>query len=347
MTSTAAVVAQGSGQSTVYVGGGDGYLYAMSSLNGKVRWKARVLEKGAITNAGYNWASPMVSGHRVYMGVSSQCDHPLIRGGIKAFDIRTGKLVGVHWTVPKRAVGGSVWTTPALSEKTREVFASVGNSDPKGPDSDAGDSFALVGLDADTLERKARWVIPGLRGTDLDFGSSPTLFTARVNGRPVGMVGACSKNGNYYALRQGALSAGPVWTSSISLKWPRGDCLGAAAWDSSRHRLLVVGAQTELGGETVQGSVRALDPATGRVLWATALPGPVWGSPSVNARGLVAVPIFAGGTAASVVLLDDRTGRQLVRLETAGAPVFAQPVFAGKSLLVATVSGSLIEYSLA
>jgi polyvinyl alcohol dehydrogenase (cytochrome) len=289
----------------------------------------------------------MVAGGRVYMGVSAQCDHPLIRGGIKVFDTNTGKLLGTYWTVPQGAVGGSVWTTPALSQKTGEVFASVGNSDPKGPVRDAGDSFGLIGLDADTLVRKDRWIVPGLRGTDLDFGSSPTLFTARIDGRPLDMVGACNKNGYFYALRQRALSAGPVWTSSISLKWPDGNCLGAAAWDSSRDRLIVAGAQTQLGGKAVQGSVRALDPATGRVLWATAVPGAVWGSLSINSQGVVAVPIFAGGAAASVVLLDDRTGQELAALQTSGAPIFAQPVFAGRSLLVATVSGGLIAYTLA
>jgi polyvinyl alcohol dehydrogenase (cytochrome) len=345
VTSTASVVREGLGEPTVYVGGGDGYLYALSSKDGTVVWKARVLEPGTKSNLGYNWASPVVANKRVYMGVSAQCDHPLIRGGLKVFDAKTGKSRGVYWTVPDGAIGGSVWTTPAISGSTGEVFLSVGNSDPKARSRDQGDSFSILGLDGNTLERKDRWVVPGLRGTDLDFGSSPTLFTARIDGQKVDMVGACNKNGSYYALRQSALSAGPVWTTPISFKWPDGNCLGAAAWDSSADRLIVAGAQAQVEGKSVQGSVRALDPATGRALWTTALPGAVWGSLSINANGVVAVPVFSGGDAASVVLLDEKTGKELATLKTAGAPVFSQPVFAQRSLLVATVSDGLIAFS--
>ena len=47
---------------------------------------------------------------------------------------------------------------------------------------------------------------------------SPTIFNATINGVSTPMVGACNKNGFYYALRQSSLSAGPVWSAKISGK---------------------------------------------------------------------------------------------------------------------------------
>ncbi|TMK83268.1 MAG: hypothetical protein E6G44_12140 [Actinobacteria bacterium] len=99
--------------------------------------------------------------------------------------------MATYWTVPKGAVGGSIWSSAAVTR---------GNSDTAG--GDPGDSFSIVRLAGQTLQRRGLWTVPNLDGTDSDFGGSPTLFSADLgDGKQTPLVGACNKDGNYYVLR--------------------------------------------------------------------------------------------------------------------------------------------------
>ena len=93
----------------------------------------------------------------MYQGISSQCDHPLVRGGLKAFDQHTGTLVAVYHSVPSGAVGASIWSTAAASPDGKLIFVTTGNADPQG--SDRGDSYSIVALDAATLAKRDIWTI--------------------------------------------------------------------------------------------------------------------------------------------------------------------------------------------
>lgn len=345
ITSTATVAPDPSraGQLTVYVGGGNGYLYALRASDGTVVWRSLVVHTGATQNTGYNWASPTIVGGKVYMGISSSCDKPLIRGGIKEFDQSSGALLHTHWTVPRGSIGGSVWTSPA-SDGT-SVWATIGNGDA------GGDSYAIVRLDASDLAFEDRWVVPNTAGTDLDWGSSPTLFGATVDGTTP-MVGGCSKNGKYYAFRQNDLASGPVWSRRLGMRGDlpggTGSCLAAAIWDVT-DRLLFVGSNTTtIAGATAPGSVRGLDPATGRVLWATPLAGgPVMGSPSMSGGGVIVAGTFNTATPSMnrVYLIDATDGSIVQAIQTQSA-VFSQPVFADTHLFVATSAGTLTAYGI-
>jgi len=55
-----------------------------------------------------------VSHGKIYVGIASNCDTPLIRGGIAAFNQATGQRTATFYTVPKAHVGGSVWSTVAV-----------------------------------------------------------------------------------------------------------------------------------------------------------------------------------------------------------------------------------------
>ena len=44
---------------------------------------------------------------------------------------------------------------------------------------------------------------------DSDFGGSPTVFSATLDGIPTDMVGACNKDGFYYAWKLDDLHDGP------------------------------------------------------------------------------------------------------------------------------------------
>src|SRR5690242_3722250 len=75
--------------STVYVSGAR-LLYALDAATGNVLWQTRIGPAGDPTvNDYYNWSSPTVVGGHVYVGISSFCDDPLVRGGVVEIDQHT------------------------------------------------------------------------------------------------------------------------------------------------------------------------------------------------------------------------------------------------------------------
>src|SRR5207247_5445821 len=127
-----------------------------------------------------------------------------------------------------------------------------------------GDSYSIVRLDGSTLAKQDIWTVPDNQlVTDSDFGASPTLFKATINGTPTQLIGACNKNATYYALDISNLAAGPVWTYQVGFPHVphqnNGLCLSAAAFDGTH--LFESGPKTTIDGITYQGSIREFDPA--------------------------------------------------------------------------------------
>ena len=330
VTSTATVAPDPvTGRSTVYVAGGNGYLYALDAATGAVDWRSAVGVPSHTRNDYYNWSSPLVSNGEVYMGIASGCDAPLVRGGLKEYDQHTGALQATYYTVPAGQVGGTIWSSPAVAEDG-SIVVTTGNG-PNGTNYPGTDS--ITRLNPTTLAVEDSWQVPLSEQTvDGDFGGSATMFTADLDGASTPMVGACDKNGWYYAWKQQDLAAGPVWSYQMG-KPHAAHCEAAAIWDGSQ--LIEGGNVTTIDGQEVAGSVQSLDPATGAVLWATALPGVDFGSPSEDGAGVVAAPVFVAATdQLGVVLLDANTGQILSEIYT-GSPDFAQPVFAQDSLWLA------------
>jgi PQQ-like domain len=223
------------------------------------------------------------------------------------------------------------------------VFATTGNGDEIAGDNQ-GDSYSVVRLDGTTMKRLSKWTVPGsARPADSDFGASPALYTASLNGTPTRVVAACNKNGILYALRAYRLKAGPVWKTPIDTGSAAANCIAAPILDATH--IYQAGGATKIGSTAVAGTVSQLDPATGRILWQTALPGGVLGTGSINAAGVLAIPMDTAGTTTSggLELLDASDGTILAQIGTANA--FAQPVFANGRLLVATIGGGLTAYA--
>jgi|tagenome__1003787_1003787.scaffolds.fasta_scaffold20988894_10 outer membrane protein assembly factor BamB len=344
ITSTAAVAPDGQGRPTLYVGGGDGYLYALDAATGVQRWRTVVGAPPSTTKSDYyNWASPIVLSGHVYDGVSSMCDNPFVPGsGLEQFNRDTGQLENRYISVPPPALGGGVWTSPAADDQGN-IFVTTGS----GSGSPEADMYSLVRLDATTLAREDAWKLPvAERLGDPDWGSSPTVFTATLGGVETEMVAACNKNGILYAFRAAALSAGPVWQTRIGVGNADGSlaCLPAPVWDGSH--LIMGGPQTTIAGTTYKGSIRMLDPATGTFVWEKGLGAIVVGTPSVNASGVIAAQTYDSSTGVTngTYVLDARNGAQLNFLSFANSKQFAQPVFVGNYLLMASVFGGLNAY---
>ena len=79
-TSTATVAPDPTtGNPTIYVYGATGYLYAMNTADGTDVWPpALVAIPSTTVNDYYAWSSPLVLNGNIYVGISSQCDEPLV-----------------------------------------------------------------------------------------------------------------------------------------------------------------------------------------------------------------------------------------------------------------------------
>jgi outer membrane protein assembly factor BamB len=126
--------------------------------------------------------------------------------------------------------------------------------------------------------------------------------------------------------------------------WPT-PCIGSAAYDGPS--LYVASGPTTLGGQTVPGAVRALNPATGAVRWQKRLPCGSIGTPTVDMTShVLAVPLFACATAsAGGTMLIRTTDGTVLRTLSSSSSVFAQPVLAAGRLYVATEGSGVTAYT--
>jgi hypothetical protein len=293
-----------------------------------------------------------VAGGHIYVGLASDCDNPLIRGGVVELDQHTGKVLHTWYSVPAGSIGGSVWSSIAASVSGSDIWVSTGNQcDPAAGNTcpsgnQIGNSLSIVHLSG-SLGFLQAWQVPtSQQCSDCDFGSSPTLFGG--TGTPPD-VGACNKNGNYYAFTDNPLGTSPLWVA------PNGEpaqddlisCLDSAVWDGQTGQMYLGSNITMIGGTTYGGSVRQLNPANGTFIWQTPLPCAVMGSPSLDSAGVLAVGTYnCSPSRADAYLINAANGKILKTLLPVGSTkVFAQPVFAQGTLFVATESKGLYNFA--
>jgi quinohemoprotein ethanol dehydrogenase len=205
----------GLGDGKVFVGQLDGKLVALDQKTGNVAWsvQAERWQDGlTITSAPLYYDGLVITG---FAGAEYG-----IRGRVKAFDARNGKLVWTFYTVPGPGElghdtwpqdndlwqhgGASVWQTPAVDPELGLIFFSTGNP---GPDYNggvrAGDnlfSASIVALDVKTGEY--RWHFQQVHHDIWDYdGPSPVvLFDLALNGSMRKGIAQPSKTGWVYIL---------------------------------------------------------------------------------------------------------------------------------------------------
>jgi outer membrane protein assembly factor BamB len=310
---------------TVYVAGGDGYLYALKASNLRREWRAVIGIPSTKINDYYNWSSPTVSRSVVYVGISSNCDTPLVRGGVLAFKQGTGKKVGQFFTVPAGAkdAGGSVWSSIGVAPDG-DVYATTGN----GPDDNPRlrNSESIIKLSAVRLRLLGSFKVPASQViSDGDFGASPAFFG--------GDVGACNKNGVFYALSQATMKL--VWEKRLaSAAGGYDECLATPAYNG--RDLFLAGGNTTIRGTSYSGSVQERLASTGKLIWSTGMAGDVIGSTALDGGGVLTAGTYSG-SATGVFLINAATGAVIKQL-TAGL-TFGQAVFARDWLFTATSDG--------
>ncbi|MCI4317106.1 MAG: PQQ-binding-like beta-propeller repeat protein [Thermoplasmata archaeon] len=274
VTSAAAVVGE-----VLYVGSATSY-YALNATTGAKLW---TYSEGAADAGYYAWSSPLVDGANVYVGISSQCDNPLVDGGLLELNASTGKLVH-HLDTGQASQGGSIWSSPTLDRARNTVWVTTGNG-PYDPAS-GGYGQAMVAVNASTLQVIGSWQVPA-GPNDIDFGAGGTLFNDSTG--HLGVV-ATNKDGWAYALNRSDPSAGPIWSDQLTTFpgaagcQPPGQSIAPGTFDGST--IYLGSSYTKVLGAAVNGSVRAVDPSNGSDRWQTPTNGSVLGG-LASANGLV------------------------------------------------------------
>ena len=305
-----ATVANVNGQFTLFVGGGDGQLYALNAFTGQIIWHTRL----GVYEQGFVWSSPAIYNGSVYSSLASFSDCPLVQGEVVRLNAGTGAIQNIFKVVPDGCLGGTIYGSPVIDPTEGAVFIATGGPNVYGGPCAADGPYtsSVLKFLATNLSLVDHWQVPASQTIeDGDFGNTPTLFTATIGGVTHAMIGITHKNGIYYAFDRNHLSNGPVWEQHLN--FPDGLGIYApSAFDG--QRLYVTGAGTAVPGTYCgQGAIRALDPATGATLWGRCLSeGITYGAVSV-VPGVVVI-----GAGSSTLVLSATTGATLYEYKHPG-----------------------------
>ncbi len=182
----------------------------------------------------------------IIVGFRAPETKPALRGDIRAYDVRTGKLRWIFHTIPhpgeagyetwpkdawKTAGAANNWAGMALDEKRGVVYVPTGSavSDFYGADRVGADLYAntLLALDANT--GKLLWDFQGVHHDiwDRDFPSPPALLTVRSGGKNVDAVAQTTKQGFLFLFdRTNGKALFPIDERSF----PASNVAGEQAW---------------------------------------------------------------------------------------------------------------------
>ncbi|TWP48102.1 PQQ-binding-like beta-propeller repeat protein [Lentzea tibetensis] len=291
----------------IYFGDNRAYLYAVDQRTGRLSWATRM----DTNTRGSATGSPIVHDGKVFIGISSgETAMPrdyaccTFRGHVDAYDANTGALAWRHYTVPEpkeagtwpngakrfEPSGAGVWGSPVIDPRDHTLYVGTGqNYSGRGGEFDSmlaldtrsgAVKWTNQVTDADTwrwacTEPSPEGFCTGLTdGTHLDYdiGTGPNLFTA--GGRK--LVGAGQKSGVYHVFD--ARTGQVVWRRQLGVAVPNGGQSGiqwGSSYDGKRLYIATFNAKP--------GTLFAVDPLTGKVLWAT--PNPADGCTTGGAAG--------------------------------------------------------------
>lgn len=318
---------------TVYVGGGDSAVYALDKSNGNQLWRTPLADPAT---GSYLWASMTPYNNSLYVGIASLGDCPLVRGALARIDLANPQNPLIRYLASQDSVGAGIWSTPAIDAATNTVFAATGNGLVQ--DVATGNyNGALLRFDANSLAIKSYFLLPKDEGeSDLDWGSSPTLF--KVPGSGALLMAITAKDGGLYAVNQSDLSL--VWKTQIAVGCvsPEDGCgsLSTPAFDGTT---LFVGGGVRDVDLNSSGSVYAINPANGSVIWEHDRDSVVI-APVTVANGLVWVSTTAG------LESYHRDTGQMVWSDNRRGALYSQPVVANGTVYSTYVSGDFVAWNL-
>lgn len=326
----------------LYFGGSDGYVYSVNAGNGSILWKTKI----STPPDEFLWGSPVIGNNKVYIGVSSWGDCPLIRGRLVMLDQNSGNILQIHYTINENQLGNSIWNKPALIPSQNLVVIANGNGDSRSPE-----NSAVVGLDWNTLQVKWIWQPPksDISG-DYDFGASCLAIPGK--NEPFTQVLCHDKNSFVYALN--------VTSTSVILSWKRKLGLGGVGPEHGDgdissgvydgKNVYYSTTQTNQNGSFYHGAIYSLDPTTGKVIWHTLIQDSFPLSSLAGANDfLVSGNVyqnFDGSFNGYFYVLSMHDGSILYKQQVSDA-IFGSPSIANGEILVPTADGHIYVYGLA
>ncbi len=217
----------------LFMGTLDAKLVALDAKTGKLLWETQIADP----EKGYSETmAPAVVDGKVIIGTNG--GEYGIRGFVKAFDAKDGKLLWTFYTIPEKGhegawakndatgrdmhrnldaekaalakdasfyqtLGGGVWMTPAVDKKTKTLFFVVGNPSPDLYGAiRPGDNLytdSLVAIDLDKGTYKWHFQYIAHDVWDLDAVSPPILTQAKDStGKMVDVIIHGGKTGHIY-----------------------------------------------------------------------------------------------------------------------------------------------------
>jgi polyvinyl alcohol dehydrogenase (cytochrome) len=321
------------GVSALFVGGGNGVMYALNAQTGAILWQTRL----GTSPDNFLWDSPALYNGTIYMGVASYGDCPLVQGQLVALNAATGAITGTADMVPNGCIGGGIWSSPTVDTVAGTIWVTTGT--PHACSNGTAFAPALVELRASDLSVLGFWNVPvsSQSAGDPDFGSTPTLFTATINGQVRSLVGAVNKDAIFYAWDRTNPAAGPVWQSTIATASgdPAVGSIVSASWDGTN--LYVGGGNTTINGTSCAGSLDALNPSTGAFVWRSCQAGEMYG-------GITEVPgvIIEGTLAGAVLFLNAATGATLLNYNSGVSEIQGECAVSNGIVYIPLDDGALV-----
>ena len=345
------------------------FIAALDQATGAVRWLKSVIDPLKFKQQ-YRMtvvAAPVVWNGLIFQGIMADENSEGARGGYAILDAFTGALLHQDFTISDAEYaagyrGASIWCTAAVDAETGYAYACGGN--PASKQIEARYSNSLLKIDLDRNRSTFGKIVGAYKGTtdqyypgldrqpacdrvptnlvwsptcvqmDLDFGSSPSLFTVNVAGQKVKMVGDLQKAGIYHAVFADNMQA--AWTTVVGAPGPTWNASSPAADDG---HVYVVG--------TPASTAFSLTNAGGRYRWATPIPtgsGLYFESVSV-ANGV----LYAIDNTGTLTMLDTATGLPAKHLSLAAdmGEVISSPSSHGVAIARNTVYAAAATYVVA
>jgi quinoprotein glucose dehydrogenase len=182
------------------------------------------------------------------LGTRVDENSPAAPGHIRAYDVRTGKMIWIFHTIPqpgehgydtwedknayKYAGGANVWSGFSLDEKKGVIFAGTGSAayDFYGGNRKGSNLFAncLLAIDANTGKRKWHFQFIHHDVWDKDLPTPPVLTSLERDGKSVDVVIQTTKNGQIFVFDR---ENGKPFFPIIETKVPtNSDLVGEKPW---------------------------------------------------------------------------------------------------------------------
>ena len=317
---------------TVYAGGGDSAVYALDKSNGTQIWRVPLADSAV---GFYIWSSIVPFQNALYLGLASLGDCPVVRGAIVRIDLQNPQQPRIRYFVPEGETGAGVWSTPAIDAESNSIYVTTDNGYEQNPAKGFW-TGAFMKLDPATFETKSYYLFPEKDAlSDLVGGSSPTLFTP-PGGVP--LAAASQKNGMMYAIRRSDSSLAWKQRLAVSCADPEEGC-GSLSTPSFDGKTLFAGAGVRDPEDFFNGSVYAINPADGSIIWVRDIDTAVI-APTTVANGMLFVSTQEG-----LEVYDSATGQRIWSDNKHGT-LYSQPVVANGIIYSTYVSGELVAWTI-